>query len=81
LARRYIDPSLKVAWVDLEEQIPPSQLLIVSHRNVDDRTRYSGGDPDDIRAHLAISGPGILNVSGVEGNRCPDRQANNDQRD
>jgi hypothetical protein len=72
---------LKIGRVNLEKQISLAQLLVVVDRNVNDRPRYPRGDTDDIRSDLAISGPGMLNVSEIERDSCPERQANNDQRD
>jgi hypothetical protein len=81
LARCNVDLGLKIGRVDLEKQISFPQLLVVMDRNVNDRTRYPRSDTNDIRSDLAISGPGMLNVSEIERDSCPERQANNDQRD
>jgi hypothetical protein len=49
--------------------------------NVNDRTGYAGGDPNDIRADLAIPGPGVLDILLVKSDSGPAGQRNNDQRD
>jgi hypothetical protein len=81
VARGNIDLGLKIRRVDLEKQISLAQLLVIMDRNVNDRPRYPRGNTDDIRSDLAISGPGMLNVSDIERDSCPERQANNDQCD
>src|SRR5258707_1831602 len=76
-----VDLGLKIGRVNLEKQISLAQLLVIMDRNVNDRPRNPRSDTDDIRSDLAISGPGMLNVSKIERESCPERQANNDHRD
>jgi hypothetical protein len=63
LASGNVDLCLKVARVDLKKQIALPYLLVVSDRNMYDRTRDPRCDTDDVRSDLAISSPGIFNVS------------------
>jgi hypothetical protein len=63
LTRGNVDLGLKIGRVDLEKQISLSQLLVITDRNANDRTRYPGSDTDDVRSDLAIPRPGMLNVS------------------
>ena len=81
LARCNVDLSLKVGRVDLEKEISFPELLVITDRNVNDRPGYPRSYTDDIRSDLAISGPGVLKVSEIQRDSCPDRKANNDQRD
>ena len=81
LAGGNVDLGSKIRRVNLEKQISLAQLLVIMDRNVNDRPRNPRSDTDDSRPDLAISGPGMLNVSEIERDSCPERQANNDQRD
>ena len=78
--RKADDLGLKVGRIDLEKQISLAQLLVVSDRNVNNRTRYPRGDANDVCSDLAISGPGLPDVPTIERDSCPTREANNDQR-
>jgi hypothetical protein len=71
LASGNVDLRLKVARVDLKKQISLPYLLVISHRNMYDRTRDPRCDADDVRSDLPIPGPGIFNLSRIEGNGCP----------
>ena len=75
-----VDLSLKIGWVDLEEQVSLSQFLIIMDRNVNDRPGYPRSNTHDIRSDLAVSGPGMLHISEIERDSCPAREGNNDQR-
>jgi hypothetical protein len=81
LTTRNVDLRLKVVRVDLKKQIALPDLLVVSDRNMYNRTRDPRSDADDVGSDLAVSSPRICNVSRVEGNGCPDGQNNNDHRD
>jgi hypothetical protein len=81
LACGNVDLGLKIGRIDLEKQISLTQLLIIMDRDANDRPRYPRGYTNDIRSDLAISRPGMLNVSEIERDSRPERQANNDQRD
>jgi len=72
-----IDLCLKVVRIDLEEQVAFLYSFVVSDGNDYDGARDSRCNPDNVSSYLAISGPGILYVSRVQGNRRLDRQANN----
>jgi len=77
LAGGQVDLGLKVGRVDLEEQVAFLYSFVVSDGNDYDGARDSRCNPDNVSSYLAISGPGILYVSRVQGNRRLDRQANN----
>jgi hypothetical protein len=66
LAHDDVDPGLKVGRIDLEKQISLAQLLVVSDRHLNNRTRHPRGDTNDVRTDLAISGPGLLDISEIE---------------
>jgi hypothetical protein len=72
-----VDPRLKVARIDLEEQVALPDWLIVSDGNLYNRTRDSRCDADDVGTDLAISGPGIFDITRIKGDGRPDSQANN----
>jgi hypothetical protein len=76
----HVDLGLKVGRIDLEKQISLAQLLVVSDRHVNNRTRYPRGDPNNVCSDLAISGPGMLDVPAIERDSGPNREANHDQR-
>jgi hypothetical protein len=71
------DLRLEVVRIDLEEQVTLLYLLVISNRNPYNRTRNSRCDLDNVCADLAISCPGILAVTRVEGKARPAGQTNN----
>ena len=72
-----VDLRLKVLRIDLEEQVSLLHLLVVSDSNPYDGTGNARCDLDNVCANLAISRPGIFDVTRVERKARPAGQANN----
>jgi hypothetical protein len=66
LPRGNVDSRLKVARIDLEEQVTLAHWLIISDGNPYNWTGDSRCDADNVCPNLAISRPGIFYVSRVE---------------
>ena len=71
---RRLNGDLVGGGVDLEQEIPPANKLVVFDREFPDRTRNPGCDPDHVGHEHAVVAAGIAGIPDVGDDRGDDRQ-------